>query len=63
MPCFFDPAGNLLADYGSAVEPAGQTLRYPDKTTAVTDGTVSAAIGDFRNLGKLDLALNHPSVV
>jgi hypothetical protein len=55
--------GNLLADYGTAIEPEGQTVRYPDKTNAVTDGTVSAALGDFRSLGALDLALNHPSVV
>lgn len=56
-------AGNLLADYGSAVEPGGQTRRYPDMASAVTNGTTAAALGDFRRLGALDLALNHPGVL
>ena len=55
--------GNVLADYDSAVYPPGQTVRYPDKTTAATNGTTAAALGDFRRLGALDLALNHPGVL
>ena len=54
--------GNLLADYGTAVEPAGQTLRYTETTNSATNGTILAALNDFRRLGLLDLALNHPSI-
>jgi len=52
---------NLLADYGSAVEPGGQTKMYPDQSSSVTNGTISTALGDFRRLGQLDLVLNHPA--
>jgi len=55
--------GNVLADYGSAAIPGGQTVRYPDRTTSATNGTTAAALGDFRRLGALDLALNHPGVL
>lgn len=53
--------GNLLADYGSATEPTGQVLRYPDTPpTAAATASVAAALDDLRRLGRLDLLLNHP---
>lgn len=54
--------GNLLADYGTSVEPNGQTARYTDVTVSETNGTIAAALDDFRRLGALDLQLNHPGV-
>ena len=49
--------------------PALPNLTYPEieaATTAggaaTTNGTIAAAIGDWRRLGQLDLLLNHPTI-
>ena len=54
--------GNVLAYYGAAVEPPNQSAMYPEITHPGTNGTIEAALGDFRRLGALDLRVNHPSL-
>ena len=58
----FSFVSNNLANYGSAVEPGGQTKRYSEIKWAGTDATIAGALEDFRRLGALDLALNHPDI-
>jgi hypothetical protein len=40
-----------------------QTGIYGEIRNPATNGTIAAAIDDFRRLGALDLVLNHPAVV
>jgi hypothetical protein len=54
--------GNLLCDYGAGAPAGEQSKMYTDIVRPATQGTIAAAIDDFRRLGLLDLQLNHPGV-
>eukprot|EP00040_Diaphanoeca_grandis_P030532 m.180568 g.180568 ORF g.180568 m.180568 type:complete len:835 (+) comp32026_c0_seq2:65-2569(+) len=55
--------GNLLADYGTAIEPIMNNKVYTDILWSGTNATIAVAFDDLRRLGLLDLAINYPELV